>query len=148
MLDIDSSWSLQQGLDYFHKTYRDHLSHDKEGISPDAIAFFEAHDITHVLFDCDISLYGEGAVKIWTIFGTSLGFWKHVSAYRSASAFQLAKGFTFTEVIKNIFPLMYAIPTIIFRARKMSKQWDWNQWSDYLDTPIAEIRKAYNIHVL
>ena len=87
--------TLREGLDRFHSEYENHLSHNKEGISKSAQDFFISHDIAHVLFGCDISLYGEGAVKIWTIFGTTLGFWKHITAYRSANAFQLSKNFTF-----------------------------------------------------
>lgn len=77
-----STITLRQGLEMFHKENKDYLSHDKEGISSKAKAFFMSHDIAHVLFGCDISLFGEGSVKIWTIFGTTLRF---LESYRRLS---------------------------------------------------------------
>ena len=145
---MDDSITLRQGLEEFHKEYKNHLSHNKEGISADAVAFFKSHDIAHVLFGCDISLYGEGAVKIWTIFGTTLSFWKHITGYQDANAFELAKNFTFVHIIRNIFKFLFAIPSIIIRANQMYKRWDWEGFESYLDTPISEIRKEFNIKIL
>ena len=145
---METQETLRQGLEKFHKTYEEHLSHDKEGVSKEAQAFFLSHDIAHVLFGCDISLFGEGAVKIWTIFGTTLGFWRHITGYKAANAFRLAKTFTSTDVITNIFKFLLSIPKIIIRAKKMSKPWPWESFEPYLDMPISEIRKEFNIKVL
>lgn len=66
--------TLRQGLEIFYEEYKSNLSHQKEGIPNEVKSFFKSHDIAHVIFGCDISLLGEGSVKIWTIFGTTLGF--------------------------------------------------------------------------
>ncbi len=52
--------TLREGLQKFYQEYDSHLSHKKEGLPDDVKSFFLSHDITHVLFGCDISLYGEG----------------------------------------------------------------------------------------
>ena len=83
--------TLRQGLDEFYKRNHGYLSHHKIGVSNEAKAFFESHDIAHVLFGCDISLFGEGAVKLWTIFGTTMGFWEHITAYKESNAFELSR---------------------------------------------------------
>jgi hypothetical protein len=145
---MDNELTLRQGLAQFHDAYREHLSHDKDGVSEEARAFFLSHDIAHVLFGCDISLYGEGSVKIWTIFGTTLGFWKHLREYRRANAFALAKSFTPGHVVGNIFKFLVAIPSLILRARRMHRRWPWAEYEDYLDMPIGEIREVFNIEVL
>ena len=145
---MNESITLRQGLVSFHALYRDHLSHDKPGISNDAKQFFESHDIAHVLFDCDITLHGEGKVKIWTIFGTNLGFWKHITAYREASAYHLSKQFTLLDFIHDVPRFIISIPQIIFRAQRMNKPWDWNGFNDYLDKPLSELRNEFNIQVL
>lgn len=145
---MEDSTTLRQGLEKFHREYKNHLSHNKKGISSEAQAFFISHDIAHVLFGCDISLYGEGTVKIWTIFGTTLGFWKHINGYRSANALELSKSFTLFHVITNIFKFISTIPVIIIRAKRMHKPWPWREFEPYLDTPISEIRKEFNIKVL
>lgn len=145
---MEDSITLRKGLEIFHEAYKDHLSHYKKELSNEAQAFFRSHDIAHVLFGCDISLYGEGAVKIWTIFGTSLGFWQHITAYRAANAFELSKSFTLVHIVTNIFRLLFSIPVIIIRTKRMHKKWDWAKFEPYLDTPIVEIRKEFNIKVL
>lgn len=140
--------TLRQGLEKFYKENEDYLSHGKKEVSSEAKAFFEAHDVAHVLFGCDISLFGEGSVKIWTIFGTTLGFWKHLRGYKEANAFDLSKNFSFAHVVNNIFKFLLSIPVLIIRAKRMYKRWPWSEYEFYLDKPIAEIRKEFNIHVL
>jgi len=145
---MESSITLRQGLDNFRNEYQDYLSHTQKEISEEARAFFTSHDVAHVLFACDISLYGEGSVKIWTIFGTTLGFWKHLTGYQEANAFELATHFTFMHVVKNIFKFLSSIPRLIISARRMYKPWPWADFDAYLDTPIVEIREEFNIKVL
>jgi len=140
--------TLRQGLERFYDEYKSHLSHNKEGTPNEVKSFFKSHDIAHVLFGCDISLFGEGSVKIWTIFGTTLGFWKHLSAYKKAKAYALSKNFGLAHIVANIFKLLAAIPMLIIRSKKMIKPWPWTDYESYLDTPITEIRKEFNIKVL
>lgn len=139
--------TLRQGLSNFRANYKEHLTHDKTDLSKEVKAFFESHDIVHVLFDCDISLYGEGCVKIWTIFGTTLGFRGHLTGYKAANAFKLSQNFTFVHFMKNIFKFLVSIPNIIISAKRMTKPWDWAGFENYLDIPLADIRKEFNIRL-
>lgn len=145
---MESNITLRQGLKNFRNEYKDHLSHDKDDSSKEAKVFFESHDVAYVLFGCDISLYGESVVKIWTIFGTTLGFWNHIRGYQDANAFALSKNFTLLHIVKNIFNFLVAIPKIIIRAKQMSKPWNWVGFEHYLDTPISKIREEFNIKIL
>ena len=144
----ESNITLRQGLERFYEVYQSHLSHKKEGIPNEVKSFFKSHDVAHVLFGCDISLFGEGSVKIWTIFGTTLGFWNHISAYKKASAYELSKNFSLSHVVGNIFKFLISIPVLIIRSKKMNKPWPWAEYDLYLDTSISEIRKEFNIKVL
>lgn len=145
---IDDQLSLREGLNQFYASYHEQLSHTDRNLPAEVLSFFKSHDIAHVLFACDISLYGEGAVKIWTIFGTSLGFWKHLTEYKKADAFELSKNFKFSKAIKDLGRLLIHIPWIIFRAKRMSKQWPWKDFEAHLDQPIHEIRTQFNIKPL
>jgi len=145
---MESNITLRQGLEKFRNEYKERLSHNKDDSSNEAKAFFESHDIAHVLFGCDITPYGEGSVKIWTIFGTTLGFWKHIRGYQDANAFELSKDFTILHIAKNIFKFLIAIPKIIIRAKQMSKPWNWVGFEQYLETPISKIREEFNIKIL
>ncbi|MEM7575701.1 MAG: hypothetical protein AAF433_22550 [Bacteroidota bacterium] len=145
---MEATLTLRQGLEQFYQEYEHHLSHQQVGISSEAKSFFTSHDIAHVLFGCDISFFGEGSVKIWTIFGTTLGFWKHLREYKKANAFTLSRNFSLGHIIGHIFKLLYSIPLLIIRARRMRKRWPWSDYEAYLDQPIGEIREAFNIQVL
>jgi ubiquinone biosynthesis protein Coq4 len=147
-LTEETNITLRQGLEKFYKENMGYLSHNKKEVSSEAKAFFYSHDVAHVLFGCDISLFGEGAVKIWTIFGTTLGFWNHIKGYKEANAFELSKSFGSTHLVKNIFKFLLFIPVLIIRAKRMYKPWPWSEFEFYLDTPISEIRKEFNIQVL
>lgn len=147
-MDAANNMTLRQGLEQFYQEHQGYLHHGKEGITAEAEAFFKSHDIAHVLFGCDITLLGEGAVKIWTIFGTTLGFWKHIRGYKVANAFSLAQNFGFAHVLGHIFKLLVSIPSLIVRAKRMHKPWPWSAFEPYLDRPISEIREEFNIRVL
>ncbi|MEQ8472603.1 MAG: Coq4 family protein [Marinoscillum sp.] len=145
---MEEDITLRQGLEQFYEAHMGYLSHTKAGLPGEVKSFFMSHDIAHVLFGCDISLFGEGAVKIWTIFGTTLGFWDHLKAYKKANAYELAGSFTLIHVATNIFKLLLSIPVIIIRSKRMAKPWPWSGFETYLDTPISDIRKEFNIRVL
>lgn len=145
---MESNITLRQGLEKFRNEYKYRLSHNKDGASNESKAFFKSHDAAHVVFGCDITLYGEGCVKIWSIFGTTLGFWKHIRGYQEANAFKLSKDFTFLHIIKNIFKFLIAIPKIVIRAKQMSKPWNWADFEQYLEIPIFKIREEFNIKTL
>lgn len=145
---MEDKITLRQGLEKFNKDYNGHLNHNKKGISSELKSFFMSHDIAHVLFGCDISFFGEGSVKIWTIFGTSLGFWKHIKEYQKANAYELSKNIDIVHVVKNIFKFLFSIPILIIRAKRMSKLWPWKDFEPYLEIPISEIRKEFNIKVV
>lgn len=146
-MNKDENITLRQGLEEFYYLYQNQLRHTESEIPSEVKSFFKSHDIAHVLFDCDISLFGEGSVKIWTIFGTTLGFWQHLKAYKMANAFELASNFNLAHVFNNFFKLLISIPQLIIRCKKMHKPWPWAEFEIYMNTPIIEVRKEFNIIV-
>lgn len=138
--------TLQQGLDEFQKKNMKFFS--KRHMSEKGEAFLRRHDIAHVVFGCDTTIYGEGVVKIWTSFGTTSGFWKVVNGYNEVSALELFKAYSFRHVMKNILRYLLVIPKVLFRVRKMAKPWPFSDYETYLNTPISEIRKEFNIQII
>ena len=120
---------------------------DRE-VSAKAQEFFACHDIAHVIFDCDTSIVGEGKVKLWTIFGTTLGFWNHLRQYSEANAFDLFRQFSPGHVLSNLLRLLSLIPKTILRAKAMSKRWGWSDYEPYMDKQLKEIRKEFNIEIV
>ena len=114
-------------------------------ISNNSEIFFNCHDIAHVVFDCDTSLRGEGVVKLWTIFGTTLGFSLHVKEYAEANAFELFRKYRLRHILASVPQVIIVSPVVISRALKMKRKWPWVSYDEYLDISITEIRKEFNI---
>ncbi len=138
--------TLQQGLDKFHEKNVKYFS--DRPMSKEGKRFLLSHDIAHVVFGCNTSIYGEGIVKIWTTFGTNLGFWKVINGYNEVNAFNLFKMYSLQHIARNIIRFFLIIPKTIIRARQMSKPWTWSNYQPYLNKPISEIRKEFNIKVI
>jgi len=127
---MEDGLTLQQGLDRFQEKNSKYFT--KRSMSKEGEAFLQCHDIAHVVFGCDTTLYGEGLVKIWTSFGTTSGFWKIVNGYNEVSAFELFKMYSIGHLAKNIGKYLLAIPKALYRVTKMTKPWPF----------------SFNIHVL
>jgi len=145
---LDDNLTLQEGLDKFYQDNPRQLNIEEKSLTEEVRSFFLSHDVVHVLFGCNISLFGEGSVKIWTLFGTTLGFREHISSYKKANALEISKRFNWIQSSKHLFQLVICAPKLIFRAKKMSKLWPWHDFNPYLNVPIKDIRKEYNIHIL
>lgn len=146
MLIMDDNITLQRGLEVFYKNNMKYFSnriYSKKGK-----VFLRNHDVAHIVFGCDTSIYGEGVVKIWTTFGTTLSFWKVISGYNEVNAFELFRKYSFRHIYKNIFRFLLAIPKTIVRAKKMSKPWPFSGYESYLNIPICAVRKEFNIQIL
>lgn len=141
-----SAVSLRQGL---HKLQEENTGVFSDGeISPEAQEFFRCHDVAHVVFGCDTTLFGEGVLKLFTIFGTTLGFWSHLFGYSEGGAFGLFRQYSALHFLKNLFWLLLNAPRAIFRARRMSKPWPWADHSEYMDRSLEDIRTEFNIVVI
>ena len=143
---MTETMTLQQGIDRFYAKNETYFSVRPH--SATAQKFLLRHDVAHVIFGCDTSIYGEGVVKVWTTFGSTLGFWKVISEYNEANAFQLFRMYSFNHIVKNISRFLLTIPKVIMRAKRMKKRWTWSNYEPYLNTPIQDIRKEFGITVL
>ncbi|NNM21186.1 MAG: hypothetical protein HKO55_07955 [Gammaproteobacteria bacterium] len=117
----------------------------EDDVSPEVQAFFRCHDVAHVVFGCDTTMVGEGVLKIFTIFGTTLGFRGHVTAYSGAGAFGLFRQYSTLHVLRSILRLLACIPHAVVHARRMSRRWPWADHSEYLDKTIEQVRREFNI---
>lgn len=138
--------TLREGLDMFQERNKKYFS--KRPMTEKGSEFLRGHDIAHVVFGCDTTIYGEGVVKIWTTFGTTLSFWEVTRGYNEVSAFELSRKYSVRHVLKNLFRFLISIPKAIIRAKQMTKPWPFSDCTAYLDVPVTEIREAFNIRVL
>lgn len=145
-MNDDPTRTLRQGIERFAEANKAILSSCET--SEEADRFFRCHDTAHVVFGCDASIFGEGTVKLWSIFGTTLGFWNHVRGYSEADAFSLFRQYSRRHVAKHIVSLIASVPRTITRARRTRMRWPWSEYEAYLDVPLAEIRTEFGIETV
>lgn len=143
---MDNNITLQQAIVQFHKKNMKYFS--KRTTSKDGKQFLRCHDVAHIVFGCDTTIYGEGVVKIWTTFGTTLSLWKVINGYNEANAFQFFRLYSLPHIMKNILRFFLVIPKVIVRAKRMSKPWPFSAYEPYFNIQLSEIRKEFNIQIL
>ncbi len=145
-MDEDGKLTLREALEKFRQ--RNAAMFSERDLSPEAETFFRCHDTVHVVFGCDTSLFGEGVVKLFTIFGTTLGFVGHLKGYAEADAFSLFRQYSVLHVMRHISRLIAIMPLVVFRAKRMKKPWPWSDHGEYLDRTLEGIRAEFGIRVL
>ena len=143
----DSTQTLAEGLEEFHAGF-DNVLQQSEMSSDRARELFRCHDICHVLFGCDTTVGNEVLVDTWSIFGTDVSVKEYTDYLRIPEARQAlaAAGF-----VRGLLESIRATPRlfdVFLRTREMGKKWPFYAGDAFLDKPLVEIRKEFNIRVL
>ena len=106
------------------------------------------HDVGHVFFGVNTSILDETAGDYWTLFGTDLSFKEYLEYAKSPEGKKLIKDIGFINIVKSLFlglPLLYKT---YLNSRKMTRKWKTKGYDQYMDIPLVEIRKKYNLNIL
>ena len=106
------------------------------------------HDVGHVFFGVNTSILDETAGDYWTLFGTDLSFKEYLMYAKTPEGIKLIKDIGMINIIKSLIlglPLLYGI---YFRSRKMTRKWKTRGYEQFMDTPLVEIRKLFNLKIL
>ena len=106
------------------------------------------HDIGHVFFGVNTNILDEAVGDYWTLLATNLSFKEYLGYIKTPEAKKLLKDIGVLDVIKS---LILGIPLLIkvyFRSRKMTRKWNIRGYEKYMDIPLSEIRKKYNLRIL
>lgn len=135
--------TLEQALQEFGEV-NSGLLYERE-MTDDSREFFRRHDIAHVVFGCDTTLVNEGMVKLWTAFGTTLGFWGHIAAYSRGETADIVGSLRMATVITTFFRVAALVPKVVIRCRAMTKPWPWADHQAHLGRRLVDIRREFNI---
>ena len=144
--DQDSPLTLAEGLAQYGRENPDLI--DASIVSAEAARFFRGHDACHVVFGCGIAPDEEALADAWTLLGTDVTLRQFL-------------GFLKLEEHKDIVQQVGLVGACVASARacprllkalwwshKMTRQWPWLEHQEYLNRPLAEIRREFGIHVL
>ena len=116
-------------------------------VAPDLVHDLDVHDAIHVLFACPTSVAGEVIAHVWTAFGTTakLADLHRVNAHQDHRKVLAQIGHW--KLIKTWFRSLPKIEATLWRACRMAKRWPVEQMSEFLDQPLAGIRREYGIRL-
>ena len=145
------SLTLKEGMEEYNRNYpflNPNNGHDK------ASKWFLNHDITHVLFGTiPFQIRGEAINDTWTLIGSNVTFKGYKEFFKYVDYNTVINSYLKKYKYKTIVYLVMLrhIPICIltaFKAYKMSKKWNWYNYDEYLEIPLKDIRKEFNIKVI
>ncbi len=147
MLDYqeqDSKQTLSEGIAEFFAANKQHFK--TRVLTPEADEFFRCHDASHVVFGCDISLNDELVVKISSIFGTMAG-WTVIKGYRLPESTEIYEELQWVDIVHTAVSSLYLVPITIWRCIRMRERWQWDNFDEFLDVPLGQVREKFGIQV-
>lgn len=115
-------------------------------MSLEAQHFFRCHDTVHVIFGCSTKLDDEATVKIASIFGTTAGL-NVLKGYNLYESRQIYWQLAVREVLRSITHSVIVVPRTILRCRAQRARWPWDEFDQYLQVPLQDIRRQFGITV-
>ena len=145
-LDGASTQTLGEGIAEYYE-YNSSLL-DPTLLPDDVAALFRQHDAGHVIFGCDTSLRGETLIDTWTIFGTSAGIRVYLEYFKHPQVNQIFAEVGYGRIFLEFCRCLPDVVRVLARSRRVTAKWPWEQYSNYLDRPLSEIRSEFNIQVV
>jgi hypothetical protein len=141
----NSPQTLAEGLaEYF--AANPGLKRDAQLLSPDARQFFRSHDAVHVVYGCGTTMPDEAIVKLASLFGTTGGLGV-LRGYAHHETLDIYRKLPVGETALAILASPFLIARTAWRCMRQARRWPWDQYDDYLDMPLREIRARFGIKV-
>ena len=119
-----------------------------EMFPPEIRAGLGAHDAAHVVFGCDTSIRGEVVLSRWSLLGATDFAMIYLRALRTKEARRLyvdaLRQLRVTAIAAGFWQGLVAM----VRALRMSRRWPTFDFQKFLDRPLADIRREFNIRVI
>jgi hypothetical protein len=144
----DCPMTLAQGLAEYYRANAGLVLRPGE-LSAESREVFRCHDMCHVIFGLGTTLDDEALADTRTLFSSDVGFRrysKYLSTTPEAKALFKELGYG-----RAVWVTLLAIPRIFAAWReswRMETKWPWRPPEDYLDRPLAELRRTFGIRVL
>ena len=145
--DQDSPMTLREGLDEYYRMNPEVTP--PEEASEEGEQFFHSHDVTHVVFGTTTTFRDEGINDLWSMYGLDISMREYVGRGLEVPEVKaLFKEFGTWAFIKELAKFPGYWPKVRRQAKKMTKPWPWKGYADYLDVPLAQVRREFGIEVL
>ena len=143
----DTRLTLREGLTQYYEA-NPSLIDPNQASTSELGRYFNNHDVSHVVFGTTTSLRGEGLQDMWTFLAIDVTKREYVVDFLMTNeGKQIMTQIPLWGGLKSVVWLMGRMPSLILRARRMSKKWLWRGWESYLDEPLGDTRREFNLRV-
>ncbi len=140
----NSQMTLREGLAEF----RANLKEVAGGEGSEAQNLFNAHDAVHVVFGCGSDLTHETLADVWTLCASDVKLRNYLGYLNVNEALELVKKESPSAMLLGVIKALPSAAKVWLRSRKMTKPWPFQGSAEFLDKPLCEIRKRFNIEVV
>lgn len=138
-----SSQTLDEALRDFRREHG--LDEVYRGMSATAQEHFERHDIIHVLFGLDTSLRDEARADGWTLLGSDVS-WRDIREFSKLPEEKKIVGdLGWTTIAKTVMRALPDYAGMAWRARRLTKRWQWSDNARYRTMQVGAIRREFGI---
>ncbi len=145
-LEEGSTQSLREGIAEYYAHNSALL--DPSRLPGDAAELFRQHDAGHVIFGCDTSLRGETLIDTWTVFATTAGLRGYLKYFKYPQVNQIFAETGYWRIVLEFVRCLRDVLRVLVRSRRISAKWPWQHYRRYLDRPLSDIRREFNIRVV
>jgi len=144
----DSEQTLAEGLAEYYARNSGRVM-PPESLSPESAALFRSHDICHVIFGLDTTLFDEAMADTRTMLSCDVG-WSRYAKYLATNPDAKA---VFREVgyLTVIWGTLLTVPRLLralIESFRMSKRWPWIPPAEYHARTLRDLRRQYGIRVI
>ncbi len=144
----DAALTLREGLDIYYAANTG-LFDTSQASSETLGTYLKNHDVTHVVFGTTTAMADEMLQDMWTFLAVDVSKKAYVFDFLGTDESKvIMKSLKPWETLKVMVMALPAWGKIVVRSRQMTKKWPWTGWEGYLDMPLGEIRRAFNLQVL
>lgn len=116
-----------------------------ENVAADLVHDIDVHDAIHVLFGCSTDLSGEIVAHVWTLFGTTMELrdMRRVNMHEDHRAVLARIGHR--RLLGTWWRSASGIAATVARALRMKRRWPAQDYVEYLDMRLCDIRAQFGI---
>jgi ubiquinone biosynthesis protein Coq4 len=141
--------TLKQNLDIYYQNNPDFYS--KETIDGKLQEYILPHDALHIIFNCNTDLLGELKLEIITLFCTDIKwneYYQNLNNEKIKNDFgKVIKSYSNSEYFKLVIFAIKQFIKAVFTRVKMKRIWQVYEYDKFLECPLQDIRKQFNISV-
>ncbi|MEM7593914.1 MAG: hypothetical protein AAF383_20815 [Cyanobacteria bacterium P01_A01_bin.83] len=140
----DSNQTLQQGLEEYYASIPG-LTIVEDVEDQEIAKMLTLHDVTHVIFGCNTTIEGEFLCDTWAMVASNVSFSKYLEYLKDPETQQIFQEIGYLQVIWMGIKSLPKIIKVYLNSRKMTKKWGWEDYREYLNRPLKDIRQEFNI---